>query len=185
MKTPFKQLLLVFIGLLFCLVLSQCSTLDKIAPEYHGVDPKAATFVKEFKELAKEQGIVFKHQVTLGFKILDSGDVIGVCNTGRGWAEIDIDRIFWETSSTISKYSLVWHEMGHCACGRSHDHNGKDYPDIKELEKLTRNSELDPSMYYPDRCPRSIMFPIILDDNCFLSHYSDYSIELFQNCDPF
>jgi hypothetical protein len=182
MATRFRPIAIVFIGLL-CLGVSRCSIgRMKMVPEYHGVDPRAEGYVKEFKELAKIQGIIFKSNVTIGFKGINEPNVIGICTAVSTFQEIDLDLDFWEHSTELSRLSLALHEMGHCYCGREHDYRGKAYPTPDEINP--RDKSTGPG-YYKDGCPRSFMFPVILDDSCVVQHYNDYAVELFQGCETF
>lgn len=192
-----KRLVIVYIGFFIALTLVRCSSIGKLTPEYKGVDPKVKDLVDEYKDLAKVQGITFKREVTVGFKDIDN-DVIGICNYGENWREIDLDRSFWQQSSNITHLALLFHELDHCKCNRDHDYRGKDYPSPKEIDKQTRDypslKEINKQVgevklgdfgYYPDKCPKSMMYPYILDDNCTLAHFNDYIEELFENCEPY
>lgn len=151
----------------------------KITPEYPGVDPKVALYVDEWLSLAKERGLLFDNVVTVGFKDINRGDVIGMCNYGMGFREVDLDNKFWRESTEISKRALVDHELTHCYCYRGHDFgNGQEYEDAERDIK-------DPSKkdgFFIDRCPTSLMFPYIVEDRCFLAHYPDYINEVFNRC---
>ena len=185
MKPYMKRLVIVYIGFFLALNLVRCSSVGKLTPEYKGVDPKVKDLVDEYKDLAKAQGITFKHEVTVGFKDIDDDGVIGICNYGENWREIDLDRSFWQQSSNITHLALLFHENGHCYCNRNHDYKGKDYPSLKEIDRQAREGKLGGFGYYPDKCPKSIMYPYILDDNCTLAHFNDYIEELFENCEPY
>jgi len=191
MKHRFKALAIVFIAILPILGLTGCSEFPpKLAPEYKGVDPKAAKLIKEYKDLAKIQGIAFDKDVTVGFKEINNGNVIGLCTYGWGWREIDIDSDWWYRSSEISRLALILHEADHCYCGRKHDYgNGIMYPETK-IQKIREDIEWSFTRgpragRYEDGCPLSFMFPVILDDYCTTTHYSDYIIELFERCEPY
>jgi len=168
-------------------LLIDCCTVDvhfsKPAPEYSGVDPKAAQYVNEYLELAKSNGIRFHHVVTVGFKDIqqDSSSyrTIGLSNFGSYFREIDLDRHSWENSTGMTRMMLLWHELNHSYCGRNHDYGkGKKYG-IDKKEPTLENG------FYSDHCPISIMYPIIVGDDCALSHYSDYIVEMFQRCTPY
>ena len=185
------MLALVFIAFLVNFSCQSCATIDiKQFPEYKGVDPRAASFVKEYKELAKIQGITFKNDVTIGFKKINSGNVIGICTRAPGWREIDLDLDFWASSTQISRMSLVYHELSHCYCGREHDWGtGKPYPETsadraKEVLDALAKNKIPPGRY-EDGCPLSFLYPVILDDNCVLAHYDDYIKEMFNRCEPY
>jgi hypothetical protein len=189
MNLSFKNLSLVFIGLLLCLEVASCSSYHiKLVPEYHEVDPRVQKIVKEYKELAKMNGITFKHEVTIGFKKLNMGYAVGLTTYGLGWREIDLDIGYYDYATPIAREIVVLHELGHAYCNRDHDFGtGTPYKNPNDLRiwddpipKTPKNG-----YYQEDGCPYSIMFPITLDTGCFLVHYNDYIIEMFNRCEPF
>lgn len=188
MKLNFHKLLLVIIGFLLCLSSCKCSLINvKLAPEYKGVDPAIQPYVNEYKELAKIQGITFKNDVTIGFKKINEGNVVGICTISHSWREIDINEIFWNNSTPVSKLALLWHEFSHCYCGRKHDYSkDKEYSlNTGGLidQMLERLGDKENPGFYSDFCPTSVLYPVVLDGQCFLSHYTDYAIEMFQRCE--
>lgn len=154
----------------------------KLTPEYTGVDHDIAPYVNEWLELAKMDGLKFHNTVTIGFKDINQGNVIGICYYGMSFREIDIDRGYWRISSSMSKMALVYHELSHCYCDRDHDYGaGKLYGDGMEATK-------DPNKrdgFFGDGCPKSLMFPVAAGDYCTLMHYQDYINEMFERCDEY
>lgn len=193
MKINFNKLAIVFIGFLLCLGGCSCSTgTVKKHPEHEGVDPKLQPYVKEYKELAKIQGITFKNDVTIGFKKLNSGSVVGLTTFNRLWREIGIDPEYFEASTNTRRVALLFHELGHSYCTRGHDFtdkdgNGIDYPrDLSSLLEQAfawRKRGGQKPGRYDDACPHSIMYPFVLEDDCMRAHYSDYVVELFTRCE--
>jgi hypothetical protein len=181
MKIFLKYLDIVIIGFSLLFLLSKCSSTNKIKPEYNGVDSELIKYVKEYKELAKMRDITFNHNVTIGFKKLD-GDTVGITWYGLGWREIDIDKYFWKYSTPMEKECLIFHELDHAYCDRSHDFgNGTPYPEYA----IWKDGKEPQIGRYNDGCPLSIMFPAILGDNCMLVHYNEYLTELFNRCVPY
>ncbi len=82
---------------------------------------------------------------------------VGLCTTGISvkYNTIQLSRSYWNQASDISKKILLFHELGHCLFNRIH--------------------KID---LYPDNCPRSIMFPDVLQESCFLLHQTDLLKEL-------
>jgi hypothetical protein len=187
MKMDFKRFTTVFIGLLFCMSMSTCSTYKvKLRPQYHGIDSRVVDIVKEYKELAKLQGITFHNDVSIGFTKLNMGDAVGLTTYGDigGWREIDLDIDFYNNSDSVIRTILLFHELSHAFCDREHDFSdGKTYPDPKDLWFVRRSHKTLENGYYPDDgCPLSILYPIVLEEPCFLSHYNDYVKEMFNRC---
>lgn len=186
MKPYMKRLVIVYIGFFLALNLVRCSSVGKLTPEYKGVDPQLQHFVKEYKELAKTQGISFKHEVTIGFKDLshmEAGTVCGLTTYGAGWREIDIDPYFYNNSTETTNQILLFHELTHAYCYREHTWGNNDkYP-----EYSTWHGKEPTEGFYTDgtHCPLSIMYPYILDDFCAIVHYGNYVTEMFRNCQPY
>lgn len=160
---------------------------EKKAPEYHGVDPTAKPVVDEYLRIASHYNIVFNNQVTVGFKTINDEGAVGICNYGKTWREIDVDKEFWDESTDATKYALLFHELTHCYCGRDHDY-GKDeeYKTVKELrEENSRGEKHEGGGFYTDNCPTSLMYPMVVDDKCMIKHYQAYVLEMLDRCEPF
>ena len=184
---------LLYALVIAALSISSCSTLCagiKLVPQYRGVDPKLQGMVDEWLWLAKQNNLVFSRKVTVGFKKIGRDRVIGLCTYGLGWHEIDIDTDIWESISGAAKLEVVFHELTHCYCNRSHDYgNGIEYPSsesarVAQALDWTRNGGERPGRL-ADGCPSSIMYPIALQDDCVWHHYDFYVAEMFDRCKPF
>jgi hypothetical protein len=161
--------------------------MGKSAPEYKGVDPKLAPYVDEYLTLARMHGITFNNTVTVGFKNINQGSVVGICNWGLGWHEIDVDSWYWNRLNEIQKNLIILHEADHCYCSRKHDYylfNGRHNNYIADYRKAIDDPN-NKDGFYKDGCPLSIMFPEVLETNCYMVHYGEYINELFRGCDPY
>lgn len=156
-------------------------------PEHKGVDQRIQKIVDEYKWLSMQKQITFKNSVSIGFKKIDRGNVIGLCTYGPGWREIDVDIEFWLNNGNSEKLALLFHELTHCYCGRSHDWaDGREYPAtlqgrIDEAVEWSKKGGQRPGRF-DDGCPSSLMYPIIVDERCFKTHYSHYVNEMFDRC---
>lgn len=182
-----KRLFVVFIGLL---ALAACSGLKiKLTPEHKGVDPRVQKYVDEYMLLSMQNNIQFYNKVTIGFKKIKDGNVIGICTYGGFFREIDIDIDYWNNSTKVEQMALIFHELTHCYCGRSHDYGENlEYPET-EMARIARalqwKIEGGPRPgYWDDGCPFSLMYPVVVDDNCLLAHYAEYTAEMFDRCEP-
>lgn len=189
----------ILLGLVIGNLLSCCSVLrGKLHPDYKGEDPAFTQYANDYKDLAKQKGIIFKNEVTIGFKDIKDGSIIGQCNYGSYFREIDVDRGFWNSSSPLTRMTLLNHELTHCYCDRGHDfikvENKKVvYKKYDELKQNIKNDiprfgdsfPKDKSGYYDDGCAMSIMAPVILEDRCQRIHYNDYINEMFLGCSPY
>lgn len=171
------------------LAINSCATFEaKKFPAYRGVDKRAQKLVDEYKWLAKQEHITFKKQVTVGFTSIKLQDAIGVC-TWSIFREIDIDDYYWSYASQTSKMSLLFHELTHCYCHRDHDYGkGTHYKDdrlgrLTEAVKAFATGEVQPG-FMEDGCPKSIMYPVVLEDECMQKHYAEYTKEMFNRCEP-
>jgi hypothetical protein len=165
-------------------IMISCCTINlgsRSKPIHTGVDPKFTTLVDEYLSLARDHGIKFHHSVTIGFNKLD-GIAVGETYYGSNFREIDIDTGYWNSSTSIRKMALLWHELGHAYCTRMHDYgDGREYLDPKEYYKPP--PKLDGR--FPDYCPLSLMFPIVIGDECVKAHYAEYVDEMFNRCRPY
>src|ERR1700688_2894845 len=166
---------------IFVLSLASCTILIKntrMFPRYREIDPQIQPYVDEWFSLAKQYKIEFKRSVSIGITSINEGKVVGLTNFGFGFVEGDIDYLYWNTVSPLSKKALVFHEFGHAYCNRIHGYGDKGKYDDSEIIGSDRTG------YYQDSCPISIMHPFIIEDYCFTRHYQEYLDELFKNCKP-
>lgn len=178
-------------------IINTATIKSKLRPEYRGIAKDAQPFVDVYRAEALLHGIIFKKDVTIGFKKINDGSVVGLCHLGsflREFREIDLDTDFWAPASQLTRENLINHEMTHCFCGRGHDWaEGKNYPETTNLNKIlekilnTLNYEERKADkgFFSDGCPMSIMFTSVLTDNCSMQHADHYKEEMFDRCQPY
>lgn len=162
------------------------------APEHKGIDPELQPFVDDYIDRAKAAGIEFKHSVTVGFKTINRGPVIGSCLRDDNFHEIDIDESFWEEATFRRQRALIFHELTHCLCNRNHDYaKGKDYPsDLIEtiidsiVNRVPFRVRINPG-YFVDECGLTYMTPVIPSVECLIDHEKEYLREMFDRCEPY
>lgn len=147
----------------------------------NGIDPVAAPYANEWLSLAKMYGLKINDKIDLGIQGINKYPIVGECFRNILFTKIIIDEDYWYSSDSIKKTLVVFHEMGHCYCNRDHDYSGnisygEDESSRKDPQKI--------AAFYQDNCPKSIMYPFILQTECYLNHYSEYIDELFKNCEP-
>lgn len=188
-----------FIALILFVIVASCAqpaakehVKDKPAFSTEITDPEIKVISDEYFRLSAYNNMHFNNKVSIGFSKIDRSNVIGTCTYQHEFREIDLDKRFWSNSTWFSKIALLYHEMTHCYCERGHDFDeGEVYPDVTLQEILGRFlsriplSPLKPSGYLDDFCPKSVMHPIIMDDECFEKHYNYYVKEMFARCNPF
>lgn len=155
-------------------------------------DPELKVITDEYFRLSARYNIKFKSKVSMGFSKISKESVIGVCSYRPSFREIDLDSEYWKKANWNTKLALTFHELTHCYCGRDHDFgNGTMYPDgsikwvIQKLFLAQPLTPLKPPGFFEDKCPTSIMYPVVLDNQCFLKHYSYYVQEMFSRCQPY
>lgn len=173
---------------LFSMIFSCCASLGvKARPEYTGVDPRVQHIVDEYMWLSTQYNVHFNNKVTIGFKNIGKGNVVGLTTYGGYFREIDIDTSYWNNSTNTQRLAVTMHELGHAYCGRSHDYgDGKKYPEaederIAQAENWASKGGPRPGIY-PDGCALSLMYPVVVPDYCIRSHYQEYTKELFDRC---
>lgn len=186
-----KQILVLFtiITMSGCSGVGTKSSLDKDKPEYTGIAKELKPYYDEYVFLAKKDHINFDKKITMGFRIIDSDGIIGLCHWGDNFREIDIDKGYWNMAPEELREILLFHEMTHCLCGREHDWGkGKYYHDAF-LQSILGNFGRRIAKeffdgYLLDGCPKSIMNPYIVDIDCAQRHMDFYKKEMFERCDP-
>lgn len=173
-------------------LLTSCSTTlpIKVKPQYTGVDPRAQSLLDEYMWLSEQNNIHFYNKVTIGFREIKQGNIVGYCTYGGYFREIDIDTNYWNHSTNMTKLTLLFHELTHCYCGRGHDYEkDHNYPET-EAARIARALQWkleggDRPGYFEDGCPFSFMYPVVVDDDCVRKHYAEYTKEMFDRCRPF
>jgi hypothetical protein len=163
----------------------------RLVPKYKGVDPEVAPYVVQWLDMARDHGIKFDREVSIGFSDLNPSflnlgpSIVGVCNYGLGFNEIDMDKFYWINSTSIGKMAVLYHELSHCYCNRAHDYvvgnEVKQYGDDEKSRKDPKKKD----GFFDDNCPISLMYPMVTEKECFLAHYQEYMDEMFRECDPY
>lgn len=197
--------LLLRLFLLSALTLTQLATISQITkakekPEHVGIDKELNPYVNEYKDLASKRNIKFTKSVSMGFTDIRAKDkgknVVGLCTYSKEFREIDIDRKYWVKSTKETRKTLIFHEMTHCLCGRPHDYGeGKEYPNPVVEAAMAAVYKVLGSMnepfwhrqpgFYMDGCPLSIMYPIVVSDDCVDNHWEEYEQEMLNRCVPY
>jgi hypothetical protein len=178
----------VVIGLSL-MILVACTTITVISerrfiPKHRGVDPEIAVYLDDWLKIGRSYGFKFKNQVTAGFNDLSSDHgTVGMSHYGVGFREIDIDPKYWLWASELQRTALIWHEAGHSYCGRREHEYGKGK--IYKVKGLGINDPDQKDGYFSDGCPKTVMFPVVVDDSCMVAHYQDYLQEMFKNCQEY
>lgn len=98
--------------------------------------------------------------VPVNFGDTENEEFDGVCfSYPDGTKEVIIKKDFWDRANTIQRRVLVFHELGHCALGRTHDEDTVTHSGI---------------VY-----KTSVMHPIIPDSMQYLKAEAEYKSELF------
>lgn len=145
---------------------------------------------REYLALSKLNNLTFHHKVTMGFKHIKKNNVVGICTYGENWREIDVDVDYWNNIQPLERLALVFHELTHCYCRRDHDYgSGIKYPPteearVEQAKEWQRVGGPKPGRL-EDGCPSSVMYPVVLNEECVQHHYNEYIKEMFNRCDPF
>lgn len=159
----------------------------KQTPEWLFIDIRAWDMYQEFIELSARNNIHFTHNVSVGFKKINKGDVIGQCHYLRGHREVDLDLAWWNSHTYIESKFLLFHELAHCLCTRDHDFgNGEQFVTDPVQKWFFKNLEdffgVTRKGFYKDGCPMSIMAPEIASYDCLLKYGQEYKKEMLNRC---
>lgn len=155
-------------------------------PDIHiktvGVEEEFLPYLQDFSNLS--DGKIGQEEVKgLSIKFTKlPGNTIGICYRWlNGTKEIVIDKNYWEWASYLTREALMYHELVHCVCNRSHDFIGGTYSKFNPFMLFESNEK---SGYFEDSCPFSIMHPEMMDDSCLNRRWDYYKKEMFLNCSP-
>lgn len=155
-------------------------------PYLKSTDPTLKTMVNEYLSLAKERGLIFNKNINVGFLDIKQDrskgyDIVGECIYGGSYREVVLDSVDWSYLSKMNHLILIFHELTHCYCTRNHDFGkGTLYKDVRKNKRTDKEKD----GFYSDKCPLSVMYPDVLDDDCAHRHYGDYIQEMFNRCNP-
>jgi len=111
--------------------------------------------------------------------------VIGLCHyRGSRGNLIEIDKTYWTESSDVERWSLMFHELGHCICYRPHPPTDNLWA-VNLLDFLGVNHVRGMGPTMPDGCPQTLMNPTVVSDLCIQRHKAAYVKEIFQGCMTF
>ncbi len=165
---------------------------ERTYPHYSGIDARITPYLNDYAKLALRHNVFFTKYVSIGFANINaksgSHSVIGVCYSGNGWREIEIDIKSWERATETSRKSLFRHEATHCFCNRDHDFgDGQGYrdPSTEDMISFIHRSPFNilEKGLFEDGCPMSLMYPRIISDYCAKAHESEYVGDMFNRCD--
>lgn len=135
-------------------------------------------YVHQFTKLTGRKLSWFK-DLRIGFHPLgwnsDKGGNIGMCCgavfTGRPGLKIEIDLNYWAQADKDEKWAVMMHELGHCVCSL-------DHPTEEKGPKIL----IDPELYFPDTCPKTLMHPYAPSGECVKIHKKAYTQEFRKAC---
>lgn len=162
-----------FVAFALFLVLISCSTMGRNRVKNTGpAADDVKIYVNRFKEVVK--GIPNLDIDGIKIRMADiERPTVGLCWPTRIPPQIKIDRETWSHYSDPSRESLIFHELGHCACFLNHKHMEGDYE---------KDSPKETAGYLADGCPASIMHPYTLSDSCYEKHRLHYMYEIRVRC---
>lgn len=109
------------------LLLYSCSKdpITVINPSYLGVDPELWPFFENFEKEAAFRGLnidLSAENLTAEIDNIQERGVLGVCQYGSAINNhITIDEPFWNSSGSLYREFVVFHELGHCVLFRDHN----------------------------------------------------------------
>lgn len=118
--------------------------------------PAPEPYQDRFKTIGDTMGAIYiNDSATFAFSIF-MGFAVGLCNYSPGHAAVTLSSPTWKNGSDTLREMLVFHELGHCLLGRSHD-----------------NARLSSGQ------PESLMNAVLFDEKTYLANRDQYLKELF------
>jgi hypothetical protein len=114
---PIKFIILTLSG---SFIVGSCSKEDV---ELQESDPAISAYFDRFESEATARGknIDLNDQQIVGYFATLENNIVGQCaQLESGGKQIRIDPTYWESANDLEKEFLIFHELGHCALGRSH-----------------------------------------------------------------
>lgn len=145
-------------------------------------------FVKEFIEDSDglfDQAYFDQHvQITFHDNIakeIDHKNAIAVCYQQLVFPlKIQIEKEWWYRTGDYEHWSVVYHEAGHCVCHLDHtsDTDSEWFFDLLAHHGVRAIH----APWMADGCPKSLMYPIVVGQDCVIRHEDEYVKELFAKC---
>jgi hypothetical protein len=136
--------------------------------------------------LSKRKNLEFSDTVPLKLRPIPKNDWLGFCDPNQPMRSVTINSNKWDKLSSTTKITLVFHELTHCYCDRSHNYNEEEsYEDDADIFLVDSQLLANEPGYFEDGCPTTIMHPFILSDACMENHYDHYIDEMFDGCIPY
>lgn len=122
--------------------------------DIHGIDAAFTGYISQFESLYGNS----IGDVPMQFGDLDA-NVVGECIYWNTYREVKISSYYWQYLDNEGRYSVIFHELGHCVLGRGHD---------TATMPLTGR-------------PDSFMYPYVFFYSGLVSLLSHYNFELFND----
>lgn len=93
---------------------------------------------------------------------------------------IHVDERYWSDADPIDRWAIMFHELGHCACGLDHTtEQGSEWlTDLLEAHGFKTYH----ARKFPDGCQDSIMAWNVPHKRCVVVHRDEYLGDLFRRC---
>jgi hypothetical protein len=123
------------------------------------IDPSLQVYVDSFRSSAQLEGVQlvdFTLDVKFGEVVHDH--LAGLCSPDTTVNTITVDPTYWKMLSPTTREALMFHELGHCLLGRSHDttlnNSGRPaqimHPSlVAEVDYLGHREELVHRLFHP------------------------------------
>lgn len=110
------------------------------------------------------------------------GGVIGDCDAIIKTIPytIHMDERHWKQAGPIEKWGLMFHELGHCACGLDHSYEAGTEWLVGLLER--QHIKVWHAQKLADGCPNSLMNYLLPSKACLAVHGPEYAADLFKKC---
>lgn len=148
---------------------------------HQAADPLVGTFmaiaIYKQQDPAKKEALIDKYKtLSVGFYRDEkdpSTNTIAWCNHLTNEIGINAD-LFMERTFEMQSV-ILFHELAHCLMGKPHADYGSDW-----IENVMIFFGLIPQKgYYADNCPKSLMHPYEISEQCLNDHANEYLDDLF------
>lgn len=125
---------LIFLALLILTLTTACGIQNEESKQSQAIDSDLRPYLDKFVSYGSQNGVGLNtSSLTMTFSesmpaSSNGGTVIGYCQRTLKGPNVVIRTSYWNTASVSNREQLVFHELGHCLLGLSHNDSTESAP---------------------------------------------------------
>lgn len=169
-----QKTIMIFLVLFLLILTSACGVQNKESASQGSIDSRAEKYVETFVSYGTKLGSSLDtYSLTVSFsesmpQSTNGGQVIGYCQRySNGQKTVVLKESYWNSASVSDREQLIFHELGHCLLGLTHN-------DTVESAPLWSNTN-----YQANNVPSSIMNTFHFGSTLYSGNRNEYMTRLF------